>query len=60
MLDWDDYVELTNDYVFGYKAVVESGVLIQDFEDREKDNARMHEIEKRFKKLTKTRSEGES
>lgn len=51
LVDWDDYVELLNDYIWGYKAVVESGVLIQDFEDREKNNARMGEIEKRFKKL---------
>lgn len=56
LIDWDDYVELTNDYVWGYKAVVESGVVIQDFEDREKDNARMYEIEKRFKSLLKAKS----
>lgn len=56
LVDWDDYVELLNDYIWGYKAIVESGVMIQDFEDREKDNARMYEIEKRFKELVKAES----
>lgn len=60
LVDWDDYVELLNDYVWGYKAIVESGVMIQEFEDREKDNARMHEIENRFKELMRAKSgEGE-
>lgn len=59
LVDWDDYVELLNDYIWGYKAIVESGVMIQDFEDREKDNARMYEIEKRFKELMKAESKEE-